>query len=143
MNTQGKARARLLIVDDEENIQNMLSRHFRLKGYEVMTASDGAEALDIIEKEKIEVVVSDIMTPKMNGIELLQEIKKSYPIIHVIIITGYTTVANLLSALQYGADTCIFKPMNDMNELEDAVENAVKHLRRWQRKLRELKAMQG
>lgn len=134
-------RARILVVDDEEEIRKTLSRHFQFEGYDVETAADGVEALEVLSKKRLEVVISDIMMPRMNGIDLLREIQKQYPMIHVIIITGYVTMENLLAALRHGADTCIFKPIEDMIELEEAVARAVEHLRTWQRKLKEIRGM--
>ncbi len=136
-------KAHILIVDDEEEIRKTLSRHFEFDGYNVDTAENGIEALDIMSKKRMEVVITDIMMPKMNGIDLLREIRDHYPMVHTIVITGYITMENLLSALRYGADTCIFKPINDVAELEDAVNRAVEHLSMWQKKLRELKGMKN
>ncbi len=131
-------KPKILIVDDEEEIRDMLSRHFRFLGYLVDTAEDGVAALKIMRKERTEVVISDIKMPNMNGIELLDEIRRGFPMTHVIIITGYVTLENLLAAMRRGADTCIFKPFNDMTELEEAVDNAVANLRMWKQKLKTL-----
>lgn len=137
MVTMGKPR--VLVVDDEEEIRGMLSRHFRFLGYDVLTAANGKEALRLLCKNRTEVVVSDIKMPVMDGIELLKEVKTQYPMIHVVIITGHVTLDNLLAAFRRGADTCVFKPLNDLAELETAVANAVGHLKTWQRKLKELR----
>ena len=133
--------ARILIVDDEEEIRKTLSRHFRFDGYDVDTAANGLEALGILNQKRMEVVITDIMMPKMNGIQLLREIRNQYPMIHTIVITGYVTMENLLAAWRQGADTCIFKPFNDLKEMEAAVTGAVENLRTWQQKLRELQGM--
>ncbi|MBF0200630.1 MAG: response regulator [Desulfamplus sp.] len=140
MNSTGKPR--ILIVDDEPHIQEMLSRNFRFDGYDVMTAGNGMEALEILSKNRVEVVISDIRMPVMDGIELLKTIRKEYQMVQVIIITGYVTMTNLLDALRHGAQTCIFKPMDDLKELEQAVANSIRHLKHWQKKLLELKSMQ-
>lgn len=136
-------KARILIVDDEEEIRKTLSRHFKFDGYNVDTAENGVKALNIMAKKRMEVVITDIMMPQMTGIELLKEIKKQYPMTHVIVITGYVTMENLLAALRRGADTCIFKPIHDMAELENAVICAIEHLNTWQKKLMELKGLKG
>jgi len=136
-------KPRILIVDDEEEIRDMLSRHYRFLGYEILTASNGQEALEILSKERIEIVISDIMMPVMNGVELLSKIRIDYPMIHVIIITGYVTMDNLLAVLRYGADTCIFKPITDFTEMDDSVDLAIKHLKKWQEKLLELHGLKG
>lgn len=136
------SKPRLLVVDDEPHIREMLTRHLRLAGYEVISdPGNGEEALDILARERVEVVITDIMMPKMNGIELLRRIKKEYPMIQVIIITGYVNLENLLAAMRHGASACIFKPIEDMTELESAVAKAVDHLAGWQQKLKMLLSM--
>ncbi|MCF7934790.1 MAG: response regulator [Synergistales bacterium] len=132
---------RILIVDDEAEIREMLGRHFRMKGYEVTPASGGAEALQCLDKKRYEVVVSDIVMPGMKGTELLQEIRQQYPMSHVIMITGYVTLENALAAMRRGADTCIFKPFEDFEELDGAVEKAIEDLEHWKRKLVQLQGM--
>ena len=139
METSNKAR--ILVVDDEEEIRKTLSNHFQFEGYDVDTAANGIEALDILSKKRMEVVITDIMMPKMDGIELLREIRNHYPMIHTIIMTGYVTMQNLLTAWRQGADTCIFKPINDMAEMENAVTRGIEDLRAWQKKLLELRGM--
>ena len=71
-------KARLLIVDDEIEICEMLSRHFRYLGFHVDTASDGIEALEKLAKARTEVVISDIVMPQMDGVELLRTIRQQY-----------------------------------------------------------------
>ena len=134
-------KAGILIVDDEEEIRNTLSRHFQFEGYNTYTAENGLKALEILKSARMEVVITDIIMPKMDGIELLREIRKQYPMIHTIVITGYVTLDNLLAAFRLGADTCIFKPILDMSELENAVDRAIEQLATWQKKLRELQGL--
>jgi len=133
--------AHILVVDDEADIREMLSRHFRFEGYEVLEAGNGIEALSILKKKRIEVVITDINMPKMTGVELLKRLKNEYPMVQPIVITGHVTMENLLAALKHGAATCVFKPLDDMKELEDAVKRAVDHLKMWQNKLKELQSM--
>ncbi|MFP4175661.1 MAG: response regulator [Planctomycetota bacterium] len=134
-------KGRLLIVDDEREIREMLSRHFRMLDYEVLTAGDGFEALDQLSENRIDVVISDIKMPRMNGTDLLKKIKSQYPMVRVIMITGYVTLENALACMRRQADTCIFKPLNDLTELEAAVNRAMETLQRWHDKLRELRGM--
>lgn len=133
--------AAILIVDDEAAIRNSLSRYFRLKGYEVETAENGLDALDKLAARPWQVVISDIMMPKMTGVELLRRIRREYPMTRVIMITGYVTLENALACLRNNADTCIFKPLGDLSELDDAVNNAINYLDHWKQKLAELKRM--
>ena len=134
-------KVRILVVDDESEIRDMLSRHFRYLGYEVDIACNGKEALEIIQKSKTDIVISDIKMPVMDGIELLRVIKLRFPMIHTIMITGYVTLENVLACMRHGADTCIFKPLENLNHLEDAVSLAVKTIQHWLDILQELTTM--
>ncbi|TWI74210.1 response regulator receiver domain-containing protein [Desulfobotulus alkaliphilus] len=134
-------KGNLLIVDDEKEIRDMLSRHFRLLGYDVLTAEHGLDALSILQKKRVDVVISDIIMPEMDGVDLLREIRKQYPMVRIIMITGYVTLENALACMRNQADTCIFKPLNDLGELEEAVQIAIAAQTRWTRKFRELKGM--
>jgi YesN/AraC family two-component response regulator len=134
--------ARILIVDDELEIREMLSRHFRFQSMDVETAGNGKEALEIMAEKKIDVVISDIMMPEMNGIDLLRRIQSEYPMTHAIMMTGYVTQENILSCMRHGADNCVFKPLDEnLAELEQCVVDALKALNRWNEKLHELKGM--
>lgn len=135
--------ASILIVDDEAAIRSSLSRHYRLKGYEVETADNGRTALENLARVPRQVVISDIMMPEMDGIELLRRIRREYPMTRVIIITGYVTLENALACLRNNADTCIFKPLGNLEELDNAVEAAVSYLDHWKRKLAELRGMRS
>jgi CheY-like chemotaxis protein len=134
-------KAKMLIVDDEAEIRDSLARHFRLDGYAVETAADGVDALLKLAAAPYSVVVSDIMMPVMDGIELLRRVKAEYPMVHVIMITGYVTLGNALSCMRHGADTCVFKPLIDLAELDGAVSGALAHLANWQNKFLELKGI--
>lgn len=134
-------KGQLLIVDDEVEVREMLARHFRLMGYPVELAGNGREALEVLARKRIDVVVSDIQMPVMDGVALLGEVRRQYPMIRVIMMTGYVTLENALACLRNQADTCIFKPILDMSELEQAVESALEFLARWNRKFRELQGM--
>ena len=138
--------ARLLIVDDEIEIREMLSRHFRLLGYEAHLAGDGQEAIDVLNNKRIDIIVSDIMMPVMDGVALLRAVRRQFPMTKVIMITGYITLENALACMRNGAETCVFKPLSDLKELDDAVNAAIVSLKRWQDKLltlRGMKTMEG
>ncbi len=130
---------RLLIVDDEQSIRDSLARHFRLLGYETTTAGDGEDAVEILSRVPYRVVVSDILMPRMDGIELLRRIREEWPMTRAIMITGYVTLDNALACLRLGADTCIFKPIAELAELDQAVESAFAWHETWERKLLELR----
>lgn len=131
----------ILVVDDESEICDMLSRHFRFLGYDVDTALNGVEALEVMKQKRIDIVISDIMMPEMNGIELLRAINTSYPMAHVIMITGYVELGNALNCMELGADTIVFKPIEDLKTLENAVEEAISRIQRWYNIIAELREM--
>jgi len=133
----------MLIVDDEAEIRTSLARRYRLKGYEVDVADGGVSALTLLEKKPYQIVISDIKMPGIDGIELLRRIRAEYPMTRAIMMTGYVTLENGLACLRYGADTCIFKPLNDLTEMDRAVDAAILYLRHWEEKLLQLKGMGG
>ena len=131
----------MLIVDDEAEIREMLSRHFRYRGFSVDTAGNGEEALQVLATKKIDLVISDILMPVMDGPELCGRIRQDYPLTKVIIITGHVSLDNAMTCLRRGAETCIFKPIEDMAELEEAVNRSVDSIKRWVKILTELKGV--
>ena len=131
-------KTQLLIVDDEQEIRNALSRHFRLRGYEVDTAPDGQSALDILKRKSVQVVITDIVMPEMSGTELLKLIRKDFPMVRVVVMTGYVTQEHVFSCLRHDAETCIFKPWQDLTEMENAVRLAAERTQVWKLKLKEL-----
>jgi DNA-binding NtrC family response regulator len=134
-------KATLLIVDDEIEIREMLSRHFRLQKFNVELAGNGREALAILEQKRIDIVISDIMMPEMGGVELLRNIRQHYSMVRVIMITGYVTLENALACMRVGAQSCVFKPFADFDELDEEIGLAMTWLCKWQDKLRTLQGM--
>lgn len=133
--------SRILVVDDEASIREMLSRHFRFQEKEVVTAGDGIEAMDILKNQKVDIILCDITMPRMDGVELLRHIRAEYPMIRTIMMTGYVTQGNVLACMRHGADTCVFKPFDDLSELEEAVQRADEYLNRWKQKFEQLVVM--
>jgi response regulator RpfG family c-di-GMP phosphodiesterase len=101
----------ILVVDDEIGPRESL-RMILKPIYEVHTAANGQEALQILSREKIDLVTLDLKMPGISGIDLLREIKKLHPDIEVVIITGYGTLASAVEAIRYGAVDFISKPFN-------------------------------
>ena len=122
---------KILIVDDEKDITASLERHFKLEGFTVFTTNNPLEAMDIINEKNIKIVISDIMMPGLNGVDLLKNIKEANGIIQVIMITGFVTISNLISCLRYGASDCLFKPFENLDELTKAVNNSTSKLEKW------------
>ncbi|MGO9145258.1 MAG: response regulator, partial [Desulfomonilia bacterium] len=113
---RGEALARftLLFVDDEENVLNALRRVFIEENYIILTAINGAEAISILEREQIHLVISDYMMPGMNGVDLLYRIKQRWPETIRIMLTGHADVQAIMGAVSNGAVyKFITKPWND------------------------------
>jgi two-component system nitrogen regulation response regulator NtrX len=102
----------ILIVDDEPSILQSLSGLLADEGFEVETATNGYEGLKIVEEKSPDLVLLDIWMPGIDGIETLKEIKKNYPTIPVIIITGHGTIETAVKATKLGAYDLIEKPLS-------------------------------
>ncbi len=108
------SKYRILFVDDEPNVIKSMLRIFRQENYDLLTAGSAQEALSKLSKNKVQVVISDHRMPEMNGTELLREIKKRYPAIIRIMLTGYADVDAVMGAVNDGAVyKFITKPWND------------------------------
>ena len=105
------SKASVLIVDDEfgvrESLRMLLKSH-----YEIFTAQDGEEALEVLKERKIDLITLDLNMPKLSGIETLREIRKIDAEVPVIIITGYGTQKDEEETRQYGVTDFIPKPFN-------------------------------
>jgi two-component system nitrogen regulation response regulator NtrX len=102
----------ILIVDDETSILQSLSGILSDEGYETLTASNGYEALKIIEEESPDLVLLDIWMPGMDGIETLREIKRTNPFLQVVIISGHGTIETAVKATKLGAYHFVEKPLS-------------------------------
>ena len=112
--------ARVLIVDDEPSIRTTLAEFIRDDGHEVFTAEDAGEAVKMIEQETLDVVVTDIILPRMTGVALLAHIHDRMPDTQVIMITGEPTVETASAAVRDGAFDYLSKPIT-----RDAIRSAV------------------
>jgi len=120
----GMKEAKILVVDDELNMRLVLKAMLKKEGYQVVTAADGHEALEILRKEKIAVVATDLKMPRLDGMGLLDRIMKDDPALPVIILTAYGTVANAVDALKKGAFDYLTKPF-EQDELKTVILKAV------------------
>lgn len=102
----------ILIVDDEKNIRTGLSQALESEGYETFMASDGAQALSLINSKKVDLVITDLKMPEMSGEELLKRINSDNLDIPVIILTGHGTIENAVQTMREGAYDFITKPLN-------------------------------
>lgn len=104
----------VLCVDDEKNILNSLKRLLRKENYNILTASSGQEGLEILDEQKVHLIMSDQRMPEMNGTDFLERVKEKFPDIIRIILTGYTEVDAITGAINKGNIYKFFlKPWND------------------------------
>jgi two-component system response regulator AtoC len=120
-----KKMKKILVVDDELNMLLVLEAMLKKEHYNVVTASDGLEALNILEKDDVAVVVTDLQMPRLDGLELLNRIQEEYASIPVIIITAHGTVETAVEALKNGACDYITKPF-DQDDLKNIIRKALK-----------------
>jgi len=114
---------KVLIIDDEPELRNLIRRLLELEEFSILTAGTSAEALDILNKNEIDIVVSDVRLPDKSGLELLTIIKKLFPLIEIIILTAYGKIEDGVKAIKAGAFDYIVKGDED-NKLLLVVKNA-------------------
>lgn len=127
----------ILVVDDEKNSREGLRNFLEGLNYDIVTAESGEQALKEIEKEKPDIVLTDMKMQGLDGIALLERIKGKYPEITVILLTAYGTVENAVRAMKLGAFHYLMKPIN-LEELEFLIKKALtdQSLREQNRELR-------
>ena len=103
----------ILIVDDEKNYLTILSALLEDEGFEVLTAPGGSEALEVHKSSDLDLILTDMKMPKMDGIELLENIKENDPDLPVIMMTAHGTVDKAVEAIQKGAFTYVLKPFDN------------------------------
>ena len=115
---------RLLIIDDDIKLLNLLKNSFENENYIVQIASSGHEGIDLIKKSPSDIVITDLFMPDMNGIEIIKQIKELFPTTHIIIISGEFNKHGInydKIALHSGAEYAIDKPI-DLDKLFGIVE---------------------
>ncbi|KAA3596064.1 MAG: sigma-54-dependent Fis family transcriptional regulator [Candidatus Scalindua sp. AMX11] len=115
----------ILVVDDQESIRLALAKMLTKEGYEVVLAEEGEDALEILRKRKINVILTDLRMPKMDGIQLLRASKLIRPEVEVILITAHGTIEKAVDAMKLGAYDFITKPFKKLiivNMIKKAIE---------------------
>lgn len=115
-----RIKRRILVVDDEEEVLNTLTKFLTIKGYDVYTAEDGLKAIEKVKEVRPHIVLLDIIMPGMGGIDALKEIKKIDPGVGVIMATAVTDEELAKRTIQLGAYDYITKPF-DLNYIETVV----------------------
>lgn len=118
-------RARILVVDDETRVRSMIHQYLTAEGYDVTTVGTGQEALDIVRKEEVQLVVLDWMLPGgLNGLEVCREIRK-ISTVAVIMLTAKTEETDMIVGLEMGADDYVTKPFR-MRELTARIRTVLR-----------------
>ncbi|MEN9222598.1 MAG: response regulator transcription factor [Thermostichus sp. BF3_bins_97] len=121
-------KERILVVDDEASIRRILETRLSMIGYDVVTASDGEEALDAFHKQDPDLVVLDVMMPKLDGYGVCQELRKESDI-PIIMLTALGDVADRITGLELGADDYVVKPFSP-KELEARIRSVLRRVAR-------------
>lgn len=112
---------RILVVDDEENARMALSKILTHDGYEVSAVRNGVEALNYLRSKDVELIITDLNMPEMNGMMFLRELNRSHPASNVIMVTAYGEVESYLEAMTLGAFEYINKPVK-YDELKKVID---------------------
>jgi DNA-binding NtrC family response regulator len=114
---------RLLIVDDEEDLVSTMAERLELRGFEVETATSGADALGHVAEGGFSVLLIDVKMPEIGGLELMAEIKRKHPDLPVILFTGHSSLADAERGIQEGAFGYLMKPI-DIDRLIEKIRSA-------------------
>src|SRR3954452_5179276 len=111
------AAYRVLVVDDERSMRELLSIVLRRDGYDVLIASDGRAAVDVLKRERVDVLITDIRMPEMSGVDVLREAKAIDPGIISILMTAFASTDTAVDALRLGAADYVHKSPTAVNDL--------------------------
>jgi two-component system NtrC family response regulator len=117
-------RAKILVIDDDESLRRVLEYNLAQEGYAVLAAAGGAQGLDLLKKEGADLVVTDVRMPGMDGLQVLDGVKKIDPNIQVIILTAFGTIEMAVEAMRAGAFHYVSKPFN-RDELKLTIRKAL------------------
>ncbi|EIM64260.1 sigma-54 dependent transcriptional regulator [Desulfobacter postgatei] len=134
-----KIPVKILIVDDEKDFVEMFSLRLSGQGEKVSTAYSGQEALDLLAKTQIDVVILDIRMPGMDGIETLKRIKASHPLVEVILLTGHGSTETAVEGMKEGAFDYLMKPA-DFEDINKKLANAWKRKDEQEERIRKAEA---
>lgn len=116
------SKMRLLLVDDEERFLATTRILLEKSGVETLTATNGSDALAVLDERPIDVVILDVKMPGMDGVEVLRRIKQKHPLVEVIMLTGHGSVESAVEGLKLGAFDYVMKPMDIPDLLAKAEE---------------------
>src|ERR1044072_9715901 len=123
---RGGATPRVLVVDDEENVRVTTAAILEQEGYDVATASDGREALEMVARKHFDLVLTDLRMEDMDGIALLHDLQTQHPNLVTIVLTGYASIESSIDALRQGVYDYLVKPCM-VEDLKRTVCRALEH----------------
>ena len=115
-----KGRTRVLVVDDEASIRDLLTRTLALAEYEVDTAVDGSTALELLRASDYDLLIADLKMPGLDGLTLIRQVRRVRPNLPVIIITGFSSESSAIEAVNLGVASYLLKPFGVPNVLAAA-----------------------
>jgi len=124
MSSPQPSHPRILVVDDEPMMTQLLQRCLEDKGYRISTAADGREALGLLKADDYDLLITDVRMPRLDGLQLLKAAKDLFPRLPVIFISGYGEAETVVAALKAGAENFLAKPL-DLETLERVVEQTL------------------
>jgi len=129
MNTRQKNHARVLIVDDEPDITHLFENFLSDLGYDISTATEPEEAIELFEKEDFDVAVLDINMPRISGLKLLEQFKQTNPQLIVIMVSAIQDTDIVVKCIQHGAYDYLAKPIIDLNQLQIRISRGLSEKR--------------
>jgi DNA-binding NtrC family response regulator len=126
---------KMLLVDDEARFLSTTRKLLARKGYDVLTASSGIEALETLKHKTVHVVILDVKMPGLDGLDTLRAIKRNHPLVAVIMLTGHGTVESAVEGLKSGAIDFLTKP-TEIDDLIAKAEEAFAMRQRLEEKIR-------
>lgn len=119
--TRQQYKATILVIEDEPLLRRSITTYFEDSGYRVLCAEDGRQGLDLLSRQPVDLVFTDLIMPNLGGLELLAELQRRSPDLPVIVISGAGSVRDAVTALKLGAADYIIKPVHDLAMLERLV----------------------
>ena len=118
---------KILVVDDEPAIREVIQEYLTMEGYEVLTACDGIEALDVMARHEFDVVITDLSMPNLDGFGLMKHALDLQPLTTIIVLSGQGTFENAIEAVHRGAYDFVAKPIKDYKAFKITIDRGLEH----------------
>ncbi|NLZ48501.1 MAG: response regulator [Clostridiales bacterium] len=131
---------KILIIDDEEETLSALQKNLVLEGFNVTTCNDSVKAIKMIKDEKFHIIITDIVMPKMDGLEVLKFARSYDALTQVIMMTVHSTMELTIQSLELGANDYILKPFKSIDYIIEIINYSIEKLERWKQSIRDIVA---